>query len=124
MIDTGYIFAKDDKRVFLNTSLGCTGNCYYCYLSKMGYSKTDSDLNTVSAEYILEELKRLEYKINKNTLITLGCFSECWDDNNRSETKKLIKYFLQNGNQVQLSTKKRVMLEDLIEIIPLNTMDN
>ena len=37
MIDNGYLFAKDNKRIFINTSLGCAGQCAYCYLPKMGY---------------------------------------------------------------------------------------
>ena len=34
MFDNGYIFLKDNKRVFINTSLGCNGNCTYCYWEK------------------------------------------------------------------------------------------
>ena len=45
-------------------------------------------------------------------MITLGCFSECWDDNNKPETTKLIKHFLQRGNQIQLSTKKEINMEE------------
>jgi DNA repair photolyase len=45
-------------------------------------------------------------------LITLGCFSECWDDNNKPETTKLIQYFLQRGNQIQLATKKEITIEE------------
>ena len=58
-------------------------------------------------EYILnkrkqkKELSETSVLINENTLITLGCFSECWDDYNKLETLKLIKYFLEKGNQVQ-----------------------
>ena len=37
MIDNGYLFAKDNKRIFINTNLGCAGQCAYCYLPKMGY---------------------------------------------------------------------------------------
>ena len=50
---------------------------------------------------------------SKETLITLGCFSECWDENNKQETIKLIKYFLKKGNQVQLSTKKYITVEEV-----------
>ena len=31
----------------------------------------------------------------------------------------LIKYFLKKGNQIQLSTKKQIMKEELTEILPL-----
>ncbi len=30
MIDNGYLFANDSKRLFINTSLGCSGKCSYC----------------------------------------------------------------------------------------------
>lgn len=52
-------------------------------------------------------------KFSKETLITLGCFSECWDENNKQETIKLIKYFLKRGNQIQLSTKKQVSVQEI-----------
>lgn len=53
------------------------------------------------------------YGISKDTLITLGCFSECWDNNNKTETIKLIQYFLKRGNQIQLSTKKEISTEEM-----------
>ena len=31
MIDTGYLYSKDNKRIFVNTCLGCCGKCSYCY---------------------------------------------------------------------------------------------
>lgn len=46
-------------------------------------------------------------------MITLGCFSECWDNNNKSETIKLIQYFLERENQIQLSTKKEITIEEM-----------
>ena len=50
--------------------------------------------------------------ISNDTLITLGCFSECWDANNKPETIKLIQYFLKRGNQIQLATKKEITIEE------------
>ena len=52
-------------------------------------------------------------RISRDALITLGCFSECWDNNNKPETMKLIQYFLQRGNQIQLATKKEIKLEEM-----------
>lgn len=43
----------------------------------------------------------------------MGCFSECWDNINKSETIKLIQYFLKKGNQIQLATKKEIKLEEM-----------
>ena len=110
MIDTGYLYSKDNKRIFVNTSLGCTGKCSYCYLDKMGYDNSSIVGDVRKAEELIEEIEKAG--ISRDTLITLGCFSECWDDNNKPETIKLIKYFLQKGNQIQLSTKKEISVEE------------
>lgn len=119
MIDNGYLFARDNKRIFINTSLGCSGKCVYCYLPKLGYSNSSEDYRTLSAKTIIGFIEKNEIDINQKTLITLGCYSECWDEYNRNETINLIKYFLKKGNQVQLATKKQIVLEELTEIVPL-----
>ena len=145
MIDNGYLFAKDNKRIFINTSLGCAGQCAYCYLPKMGYSNSSDNYRTISAQTIIEFIEKNKLDINQKTLITLGCYSECWDEYNKNETKiiiikkdqddgkvlegiefqllndkkEVIKYFLKKGNQIQLSTKKQIMKEELTEILPL-----
>lgn len=108
MIDTGYLYSKDNKRIFVNTCLGCTGKCSYCYLEKMGYDNSSIVGEVKKAEELIEEIEQNE--ISRDILITLGCFSECWDGNNKPETIKLIKYFLKRGNQIQLSTKKEIAL--------------
>ena len=54
--------------------------------------------------------------ISNEVLITLGCFSECWDNNNKPETLKLIQYFLKRGNQIQLSTKKEIKTEEFFQL--------
>ena len=113
MIDTGYLYSKDNKRIFVNTCLGCTGKCSYCYLGKMGYDNSSIVGEVKKAEELIEEIERAG--ISRDTLITLGCFSECWDDNNKPETIKLIKYFWEKGNQVQLSTKKEIKGEEVKE---------
>lgn len=114
MIDTGYLYSKDNKRIFVNTCLGCTGKCSYCYLGKMGYDNSSIVGEIRKAEELIEEIERAG--ILRDTLITLGCFSECWGDNNKRETIKLIKYFLQKGNQIQLATKKEITVEEASEL--------
>lgn len=114
MIDTGYLYSKDNKRIFVNTCLGCTGKCSYCYLGKMGYDNSSIVGEIRKAEELIEEIERAG--ISRDTLITLGCFSECWEDNNKPETIKLIKYFLQKGNQIQLATKKEITVEEASEL--------
>lgn len=111
MINTGYLYSKDKKRIFVNTCLGCNGQCKYCYLPQMGYDNKSNNLLVKKAEDIISQIEK--FHISKDTLITLGCFSECWDDKNRPETMKMINYFLRKGNQVQLSTKREVKLEEI-----------
>lgn len=119
MIDNGYIFAVDNKRLFINTSLGCSGQCTYCYLPKMGFKNNSVNYNTISAKQLIDFINKHDINFNKNTLITIGCYSECWDDYNKKETISLIKHFLKNGNQIQLSTKKQILENDIKEILPL-----
>ena len=68
MIDNGYLFAKDNKRIFINTSLGCAGQCAYCYLPKMGYSNSSDNYRTISAQTIIEFI---ENKVHFNGIDVL-----------------------------------------------------
>lgn len=58
MIDTGYLFSKDDKRIFVNICLGCTGKCSYCYLSKMGYDNKSIVSKVKKAGELIEEIEQ------------------------------------------------------------------
>ena len=118
MIDTGYLFSNDLDRLFINTSLGCAANCSYCYLPILNYSKGKKIDTYITADDLIKQIELYNcYKPGKNgTLISFGCYSECWDEVNKSQTKKLINYFLLKGNQVQFSTKRFVDYKDLIDI--------
>lgn len=118
MFDNGYIFTNDNKRVFINNSLGCTGQCSYCYLPTLGYNNKFIK-KSIATKKMIELLEQSDLDINSDTLISIGCFSECWDEINKSETIKLIKYFLEKGNQIQLSTKRKILKKELVEILPL-----
>ena len=118
MIDTGYLFSNDLDRLFINTSLGCAANCSYCYLPILNYSKGKKIDTYVTADDLIKQIELYNcYRPGKNgTLISFGCYSECWDEVNKSQTKKIINYFLLKGNQVQFSTKRFVDYKDLIDI--------
>ncbi len=121
MINTGYLFSNDPNRLFVNTSLGCMANCSYCYLPVLKYSKGKKINNYITAEELIKQIELYkDIRFGKEgTLISFGCYSECWDENNKPQTIKLIKYFLKKGNQVQFATKKYVDYKDLIEISKL-----
>ena len=117
MIENGYLFAKDNKRLFVNVNIGCLGSCSYCYLPIMGYSNNKIIKSTKTSEEVINMINNSNLRINKDTLITFGCFCECFDKFNKEETIKLINYFLDKGNQVQVSTKKMLNYLDIKKII-------
>lgn len=112
MIDSGYLYLNDKSRLFINTALGCNSNCSYCYLPQIGYANIDG---YKKYKELIKDIKKLK-DINQNTLISFGCYSECWDTENKKETKKFLKYFLKNGFQVQLSTKRRINESEIISL--------
>ena len=72
MIDTGYLFSKDDKRIFVNTCLGCTGKCSYCYLGKMGYDNNAIVSRVKKAEELIKEIEQqrnFKWSINNIRLL-------------------------------------------------------
>lgn len=114
MTDSKYAFMKNN-RLFINASLGCKGKCTYCYLPTLGYSNDMKKYQTIKSNQLLEIINK-NYNITKDILITIGCYSECLDENNKKETLDIIKYFLKKGNQIQLSTKKEIIESDFKEI--------
>lgn len=118
MIDTGYLFSNEPDRLFINTSLGCTANCSYCYLPVLNYAKGKKLDNYITAEDLIKQIEKYrDFKPGKDgTLISFGCYSECWDDKNKHETIKLIRYFLEKENQIQFATKRFVDYKELEDI--------
>jgi DNA repair photolyase len=110
-----YLVFENNSRLYVNTSLGCTGGCSYCYLPKIGLSNKIVNDKHLSAKEVMEKVEK-EFNIKDDILISFGCFSECWDKGNKETTKNLIKYFLDKGNQVQMSTKREVKLNDMKNI--------
>ena len=82
MIENGYLFAKDNKRLFVNVNIGCLGSCSYCYLPIMGYSNNKIIKSTKTSEEVINMINNSNLRINKDTLITFGCFCECFDEFN------------------------------------------
>lgn len=108
MVDTGYLYSKNNKRLFINLSLGCASSCSYCYLDKLGFSNGQYNLDAKTSDEIKSMINDLNVEVNENTLISFGCYSECFSDATKYEVVKLIEHFIHSGNVVQVSTKKEI----------------
>jgi len=97
----------DSERIFVNTSIGCSAKCVYCYLPDLDIKKIIKRMD------VNEVIKRVEgapyYRRGSGgSLISIGCYSECMDSKNIEDTFKVVNYFLQQDNYVQLATKKEI----------------
>lgn len=97
----------DESRIFINTDLGCRAKCKYCYLPSLKISHGE---NKISALQAINYVEQLEYYIpgKKGSIISIGCYSECMDEDNVLDTILLVQHFLSRGNYVQLATKKEI----------------
>ncbi|HEY0939823.1 MAG TPA: hypothetical protein VGE08_06975 [Steroidobacter sp.] len=51
------------------------------------------------------------------TVLSIGCFSECWDSATRPKTIRLIQSLLAFDNWIQFATKREIRQDDLLPII-------
>ena len=95
------------KRIFLNTAIGCNAKCSYCYLPKLGVRGSET---RTTADKVLDVLQNVEYlqKGREGSVISLGCYSECLDTANISETYKLLAGLFPLENKIQLATKQKI----------------
>lgn len=102
----------DESRVFVNTAIGCDADCKYCYLPNVGVNKV---IKSVTVEEVIRELNALPYIIHgKNgTIISLGCYSECWSEKNKTETIKFLSVVARWGNYIQIATKQSITEEEI-----------
>ena len=123
MNDVNNIVYGDEKRIFINTALGCNSGCKYCYLSNLGVGK---DITYYTAEIAIKKVINMSCFLQgkEGTIISIGCYSECWDKTNKINTIKIIEFFARMGNYVQLATKKKIELEDLLYIDSLLLFKN
>lgn len=114
-----YVYGTGE-RLFINSTLGCRAKCSYCYLPSLSYELGASALDVVDSNMLIELVEsHPEFKSGKNgTIISLGCYSECWDDSVKQSTLELIEYFLTRKNSIQFATKRYVSHSSLEKIIP------
>ena len=118
-----YFVNGDKSRIFLNTAIGCACKCAYCYLDGVGIKgipiKGDVDK-------IVEQLLMKDYfkQGPDGTILSIGCYSECWDEENKENTINLLKKIVVYGNYIQLATKKSMTMEEVVTINEIVTFKN
>lgn len=115
-----HIYGNSD-RLFLNTELGCSSACTYCYLPTEGFQiglKKNDESHRIDGNLLIQTLLKDSRTIlgSNGTIFSIGCFSEAWDPKNRKTTIQIIKDLLKYGNPLQLATKRRVSTKDLHQI--------
>lgn len=109
------LVSGDQKRLFINTGIGCEGGCKYCYLPHIGISDVDRNIDKMA---IVRDVERREkggefIKGSHGTVVSFGCFTECWNENIRKLTLELLLYFINKGNYIQLATKEFIEQNDI-----------
>ncbi|MBP1120129.1 MULTISPECIES: hypothetical protein [Pseudomonas] len=106
------------RRVFINPTLGCGSNCSYCYLGSQGISIGQKPLPPVSAAFLYDGLVNFpDFQPGRHgSLISIGCYSECWSKGNVAVTVDFIDLALALGNPIQLATKRKVTVQQLKDV--------
>ncbi len=115
-MDVNNFVYGDASRIFVNTDMGCKANCQYCYLPALNIVHGE---RKISAHQAIEIVENLEYYRSgkKGSIISVGCYSECMDEDNITDTIELVKHFIERDNFVQLATKKKIEKHFFGEII-------
>lgn len=113
-----YIVGTSD-RLFVNTNLGCRSSCNYCYLPILNLKLDKIPDQKKPVLNIINSLIQhpLFIKGKKGTILSIGCYSECWDEVNKSDTIKLLHFLLTLGNPIQIATKQYIQLEEISSIL-------
>ena len=108
----------NEFRVFVNPVLGCSSNCSYCYLGSQNLIVGGRTPAPRSAEFLINSLLDMECFIKGRcgSVISVGCYSECWSRSNIDVTKEFISLALELGNPIQFATKRCVSLDDISDI--------
>lgn len=112
--------AGNASRIFINPVLGCDSNCSYCYLGSQDLVIGKKTISPKPAAWLIEKLLACEefVKGRNGTIISIGCYSECWSRSNIEVTKSFIILALKYGNPIQFASKRSVVVSQLGEIIP------
>jgi DNA repair photolyase len=113
-----------EERIFLNTNLGCSSNCSYCYLPSLNFEINNTPNNKLEPNRLINLLEGKSFfkKGKKGTILSIGCYSECWDESNKKDTISLINELLKYNNPIQIATKRQIKEKDL-ELILLDQVN-
>ena len=103
------------ERIFVNCALGCSSNCSFCYLPKIGLQTGIPVKPALSASQLAHYLlNHSEFQSGySGTIISLGCFTECLDPRLSPTMTQFIQMVAKQGNPIQIATK-RIVTEDIL----------
>lgn len=107
------IASGDEERIFLNSSIGCNAKCKYCYMDDLLINKQNKRF--YNKENVLKRLRDMPEFVEGylGTILTLGCYSECWSEDNRQDTIDLICELARSDNPIQIATKRQIEKKDI-----------
>ena len=110
----------DSSRLFLNLELGCSSSCSYCYLPSEGMQlggKLPLESSRTPAELLSQLQSDERFRPGRDgTILSIGCFSECWGPTTKARTAQLIQGLLAHDNWIQFATKREIHQSDLAMI--------
>jgi DNA repair photolyase len=119
-----HLFFNDD-RLFINSALGCSSNCDYCYLDDIGLAKGKiiQKVDTDTIIQALEETKNILWS-PRETVISFGCYSDPWSYSSRDSTIEIIQYLDKFNCRISLSTKQFVKTSHLQKLLLIENKNN
>jgi len=103
------------KRIFINLKIGCECSCEYCYLPELTSSLDYSNrkLDYCEALGILQTMDCFK-RGRQGTILSFGCYSECWSKDIYQDTLKMIERLIEYENSIQISTKQFISTDFLL----------
>ncbi len=102
-----FVYGKKE-RMFINTEIGCRAKCSYCYLPNLQQHQKRIDSISSHDACGFVERNPLFHRGEDGTILSIGCYSECFTETNILKTKEIIEQLMPYGNYIQLATKQEV----------------